>query len=252
MMDEEYKWKKLLREDYEKVEESPSSKEENWRDIVSEISKTTQSQKKMPKKSILVAAMIAVIVIGSAFASSDQLQAFDWIVKMFVTSDGSTTQISQSTTEDEAPSTDSLPDFNKITTEEVQAYSEEMDFEEAQAVTEFPISKPAYLPGSYQLDTVTVFYEDNSAFRVQLSYIDDRDNLLTLLLTNQPNDFANAKVIDNGDTEVKTIALSDGEARLLKFKDDLLQLVWSTPTVNWKLEGAENEETLVKIAESIE
>ncbi|QGH32998.1 DUF4367 domain-containing protein [Gracilibacillus salitolerans] len=251
-MCEEHKWKEWLKEDYHKVEDDPRSKDENWEKIIKQVSQTNQHQKKMPKKSLLAVAMIAVIVIGSAFVQSDQMQAFDWFVKMFVTTDGNTTQINQTTTEEKDPATESLPDFDNITTEEVQEESKEMTFEEAQADTEFYISKPSYLPNSYQLDLVTVFYEKSSAKDVQLDYINDRNDVLTLHLTYQPNDFADAKVVDNEDTEIKTIALGDGEARLIAFKDGVSQIIWSTPQMNWLLEGTEKEKNLIKIAESIE
>ncbi|MGP4040024.1 DUF4367 domain-containing protein [Gracilibacillus sp. D59] len=251
-MSEEHMWKDLFKEDYHKVEAAPHSKEENWEKIIREVSKENQDQKKKPKKSLLVAAMLAVIVIGSAFAQSDQIQAFDWFVKMFVTTDGDTTQINQTTTGESEPSTDSLPDFNTIKTEEVQVDSKEMTYEEAQAETEFYIAKPTYLPDNYRLETVTVFYENSSAKESQLNYVNDTNNILTLHQTYQPNDFADAKVVDNEDTVVKTVALDSGEASLLEFKDGMIQIIWSTPQMDWLLEGKEKEENLIKIAESIE
>ncbi|SFL94237.1 Protein of unknown function [Gracilibacillus orientalis] len=252
-MSEEHKWKKYLKEDYHEVEESPHSKDENWEKIIMEVSQAHQHQKKIPKKSLLAVAMIVVIVIGSAFVQTNQMQAFDWFVKMFVTTDGNTTQINQTTTEEKDVSTGALPDFDNITTEEVQdEESKEMTLEEAQADTDFNISTPTYLPNSYQLESVTIFYDKAPATHVQIEYVNDGNDVVTLHQTYQPDDFADAKVVDNEDTKIKTIALDGGEARLLEFKDDVRQIIWSTPQMNWLLEGTENERNLIKIAESME
>ncbi|WP_163582450.1 DUF4367 domain-containing protein [Gracilibacillus saliphilus] len=252
-MNEEQNWKEWLNEDYQQVEEAPHSKDENWETIISEISQTNQHQKKIPKKSLLAVAMIIVIVMGSAFVQTNQMQAFDWFVNMFVTTEGDKTQITQTTNEKE-PSTDALPDFDNITTNAVPGESKEMTFEEAQDETDFNIFAPSYLPDGYQLESVTVFYEEVSAGEVQLEYVNNlNDNdVIMLYQTYQPDDFSAAKVVDNEDTEIKTIELDGGEARLIEFMDGHIQIIWSTPKTNWLLEGSENKEQLIKVAESID
>ncbi|WP_208585528.1 DUF4367 domain-containing protein [Gracilibacillus suaedae] len=250
-MNEEPSLQEWLKEDYQKVEEPPHSKDENWETIISEIPRTDQHQKKIPKKSLLAVAMIAVIVIGTAFVQTNQMQAFDWFVNMFVTTEGDKAQITQTTNEKE-PSTDALPDFDNITTNAVQEENKEMTFEEAQDETDFNIYAPSYLPDSYQLESVTVFYEEALAREVQLEYVNNLNDVVMLNQTYQPDDFSASKVVDNEDTEIKTIVLDGGEARLVEFEDGHIQIIWSTPKMNWVLEGEENKEQLINVAESID
>ncbi|WP_058305916.1 DUF4367 domain-containing protein [Gracilibacillus massiliensis] len=247
------KWENWLKEDYQSPDPAPLSKEENWKKIKIELSKTNSRQKRLlPKKSLLAVAVFAIVILGSVFATSNQIQAFDWFVNMFVTTDGDTTQISQTTIEGQGSSSDDLPDFDKITTEDVEIERTEVTFEDAQRKTNFNISKPAYTPGSYQLQYVEVISENSESNQVQLHYSDDQNETFTLTQTYQPNDFASAKVVDNDDTNVKIVDLDGGEARFIEFKDASKQLIWSTPQLNWLLEGKASEEEIIKIAESIE
>ncbi|GAE94946.1 hypothetical protein JCM21714_4147 [Gracilibacillus boraciitolerans JCM 21714] len=253
MKDHEKKWQEWLKEDYHTSKKLPFSKEENWNQINDKLSKSNQKKKRLlPKKSLLAVAVFVLIIVGSVFANSNQIQAFDWFVNIFVTSDGEMTQINQTTSEETSSSEQALPDFDKITTEEVQEESRNMTFEEAQAETDFNISQPSFLPGTYRLQHVEVVDRHTESYQVLLHYTDDDGEILKLTETYQPNDFASAKVVDNENTKVKTVALDGGEARLIVFDDASKELIWSTPQMNWLLEGTVTEEHLLEIAESIE
>ncbi|SHN30878.1 DUF4367 domain-containing protein [Gracilibacillus kekensis] len=246
-------WESWLKEDYQSPAPAHLSKEENWREIKASLTNTSSTKKRLfPKKSLLAVAVFALIIFGSVFASSNQIQAFDWFVKMFVTTDGDTTQISQTTTDGESPSSSDLPDLDKITTEEIEVERTEMSFDKAQEETNFYIAKPTFNPNNYQLKYVEVVSKDSEKNQVQLYYENGQSETVVLTQTFQPNDFASAKVVDNEDTNVKIVDLDGGEARFIEFKDNSKQLIWSTPQMNWLLEGKLPEKDMIKIAESIE
>ncbi|MDX8046408.1 DUF4367 domain-containing protein [Gracilibacillus sp. S3-1-1] len=252
MLSEDHKWKEMLKEDYLHVQVPAEKKEDSWDSIVQELSNEPRKNRRASNKWMLVAAMLVFMVIGTILVQSNQTQAFNWIISMFETSNGNVTQINQSNTQESSTADDDVPDFTRIETESVQEYREEMSFEEAQEVTEFHLSQPTYLPKNYVLDDIIVLYEEDTAKQVEFHYIDESNNYISLQQIYQANDFADAKVIDNQDTEVETITLHGGEARMLIYEDDQIEMIWSTTHMNWVLEGTEDKQEMINIAEAIE
>ncbi|UOQ49247.1 DUF4367 domain-containing protein [Gracilibacillus caseinilyticus] len=237
-----------LKEHYQNINDSRSRslKEKSWEHISKELSK---NRTRTPSKAILAVATIMVILIGAACLQTNQVQAFDWFVNIFVTDNGNSTQITQTTNEE---TEEGLPDMSNITVEEVEQKEYKVSFEKAQSMTQFYISKPTYLPETYELAEVKVIELDSVVSDVSLRFVDANGELLSLTQSYQPNEFASAKVVDNQDTNVKNVPLSDGEARLVEFKDGIRQIIWSTPHMNWLLEGAISEQEIIKVAESLE
>jgi len=225
-------WKEVLQEDYHNIKKPPQSKDENWKKTIAKISNQKQKEKPfIASKTIMAAACVMIMAIGSIFITSTQTQAFDWFVNIFETSEGDTTQISQTMTDSEGTSPQMVPSFDEFSQGEVEKYSKEMTFNEAQEQTDFYIAQPSYLPESYHLDVVTVQFEDSISNKVSISY-EGKEGKIMLEQTYQSEEFANAKIIDNEDTKIKTVQLAGGEARLLEYKNGSTQIIWSTPQLN--------------------
>ncbi|UOQ84165.1 DUF4367 domain-containing protein [Gracilibacillus salinarum] len=237
----------FLKEDYQTIDDSHSSKEESWKRIEKSLSK---NKTKRPSKTLLAVAAILVVLLGAACLQTNQVQAFDWFVNIFVTDNGDTTQITQ-TTNDES-NENGLPDMSNLAVEEVEQKEYVVSFDKAQSMTQFYLLKPTYLPEHYELAKVNVLEEESQISRVSLRFVKADGQLIRLTQTYQPDEFASAKVVDNKDTKVKNVPLSDGEARLVEFRDGDRQLIWSTPHMNWLLEGVISEKEIIKVAESLE
>lgn len=245
------KWMDWLREDYYKSEPPLDSKEDSWVKINAELSEQEKQEKRWtPKKSLLAVACMILVTTGTVFWTSDKMQAFGWFVHIFETSEGDTTQISQTKIDEKELSSKSLPDNEEFTFEEVKESSKEMSLKEAQKETEFYIAQPDFLPERYQLDMVTVFFENSTSNKV-VSIFRSGENEISLEQTYQSSEAASVKVIDNEDSDLKTVYLANSEARLMHFKDGTNQLVWSTADNNWILKGEVTGTTLMNIAKSI-
>lgn len=251
MKETDGKWINWLREDYQNAAPPSDAKEDNWGSIVAGLSEQKKQERGLrPLKGLLAVACLLFLLIGTVFWTSDKMQAFSWFVHIFESSEGDTTQISQTKLDENELSSNSIPDKEEFSTDKVNESSKEMSLEEAQKETGFYIAQPDFLPADYQLDSVTVFFENSVSNKV-MSTFTSKGKKISLEQVHSSGEAASVKVIDNEDSDLKTVYLADNEARLMGFKDGTSQLVWSTANNNWVLKGEVGEAKLIKIAKSI-
>lgn len=133
---------------------------------------------------------------------------------------------------------------------DVQFVTEQLSLSEAQEVTEFTIETPI-VPEDYRFTSVTVLRVENElSSEITLNYVGDGRQLLI----NQKlieGEFGFGMAADGNDTKVKELVINDRPANLITFKNGVRQLIWTTSSYYYSIEGNLEEEEIVAIAKSM-
>ncbi|WP_163539469.1 DUF4367 domain-containing protein [Gracilibacillus sp. YIM 98692] len=241
-----------LREYYDNVEEPIKTKEETWSHIVSQTGIKKQSRPSWIKqKGLIAVAILALFAVGSLFMKEDQIQAFSWFTKYFVTTEGEVTQISEIQGDPPAVKKQLLPTEADIHVRNSTKSHEVSTFAEAQEITEVDLSRPDYMPEDLQLERVTIYYDQDKTRKVQSLYQNEQERQLVIIQKPASQGLGYSKIVDNQDTEIETLTIQGEKATLLTYKDGWLQLRWKSELNQWVVEGSYSEEQIVEVAQSI-
>lgn len=233
----------------------PMSTNEAW-----EMFNKRREQKKRKNKSIKILTIFnkkfvyvvsSIIIVISLFALAPQNgAAFSKITEIFNKIQGNVVQlfikVGGSEENENGPSSD---EFTVIEGSEV--ISEQMNLEQAQQETEFPIIVPKRLPSGVHLKNVTVLKKANiKSKEIYLNYMGS-DNQFTIREMVVGNRFGFGASFDQEDTKVEEININGHKANLIKYKNGFMGLVWITQNHYLSIEGNITKEQIIRIAESM-
>lgn len=207
-------------------------------------------RRKFHSKSLLVVA--AACLLFFIILSPQQGAAFDNWVTFYQKFQGSVIQIfggnTTHTADVDAPHADSEDAAFQVM--DVEYVTEQLNLEEAQKVTAFTIKSPI-VPSDYQLTSVTVIREESQlSSEITLNYVGNgkRVRIDQKLLEGE---FGLGMVADREDTKVKELFINERQATLILFKNGVRQLIWTTPSRYYSIEGNVEEKEIVAIAMSM-
>ena len=135
---------------------------------------------------------------------------------------------------------------------ESEVVSLQMDLQEAQRETTFPILVPTYIPKAYHFENVTVMKGEQELSReIYLHYEgDDGGFLIDQQVAGEA--FGMGMVSDMEDTQVENIIVNGQQAKLLTFQDNFVELFWvKEDQMYYSISGNLPKQEIIKIAESM-
>jgi hypothetical protein len=225
-----------------------------------EIFNKRREQKRRKKKSIKIPTIFnkkfaylasSIIIVISLFTLAPQNgAAFSKLTEIFNKIQGNVAQlfikVGGSEENENGPSSD---EFTLIEGSEV--ISEQMNIEQAQSETSFPIIIPKWVPSDYYLKNVTVFKKTNKKSQdIYLNYQGDQKEF-TIREVAIGNEFGLGAMVDQEDTKLEEVNINGYSATLLIYKNGFMGLAWTTQNHYLLIEGFLSKEQIVKIAESM-
>ncbi|MEZ7173077.1 DUF4367 domain-containing protein [Sporosarcina sp. OR05] len=207
-------------------------------------------RKKLYGSTLLI--MAAACLLFFALGTPQQGSAFNnWFV-FYQKMQGSVVQIfggnTTHVTNEDAPSTE-MEDMG-YQVMDIEYVTEQLSLEEAQPLTAFNIKSPI-VPATFELASVTVIRPENQlSTDITLNYV-SMDKQLSIQQKLLDGEFGFGLSADRMDTKVKEIVINERQANLITFKNGVRQLIWTTPSRYYSIEGKLEEAEIVAIAESM-
>ncbi|MDW0114126.1 DUF4367 domain-containing protein [Sporosarcina saromensis] len=133
---------------------------------------------------------------------------------------------------------------------DIEYVTEQLSLEEAQSLTAFNIKSPI-VPASFELTSVTVVRPENQlSTDITLNFV-GMGKQLSIHQKLLDGEFGFGLSADSMDTKVKELVINERQANLITFKNGVRQLIWTTQSRYYSIEGNLEEAELIAIAESM-
>lgn len=217
----------------------------------------SKPKKHFRKSLLVVAALMLLFVIAW---SPEKGTAFGRFVNIYHIVQGSVVQLVGQIGIEAPPKTKDTPkekDTEEFSEDEFQIVDgseqiiEQVSLEEAQKLTNFIVEIPKFIPSGFLIDEVNVIRDEDKQVEEVFIHYNKGEKGFILSEMKVKDTFGFGAIIEQEDLTVEEMVINGDRANLVKFNDDVRQLIWMTQTHYFSIEGNITESEMIKIAKSM-